>query len=288
MAYERVVVALDVFAGAADAVTKRALRVCGDARVEAVHVVDVNHWYLGDHHAAVETTRLRDDVMEEAGRRLEALCGPAGIEHGLLVDGRPADEIHRFAEARRTDLVVMGAHGRHGWRLLLGSTANAVLHGTKCDVLCVHIPEEVEPYGEVLAAVDATDDARVVVARAVEVAAISKARVSLVSIVPPLEHSYASAVYADVSADLRRRAEAHVHAHLDALADDFPLTGERLARWGNPGREIRAAAEELSADLVVVGTHGRHGLGLLLGSTANAVLHGAQSDILAVRVAHGE
>jgi universal stress protein A len=37
-------------------------------------------------------------------------------------------------------------------------------------------------------------------------------------------------------------------------------------------------------DLVVVGSHGRHGLSLLLGSTANGVLHGAGCDVLAVRV----
>ncbi|MCP4009678.1 MAG: universal stress protein, partial [Proteobacteria bacterium] len=33
-----------------------------------------------------------------------------------------------------------------------------------------------------------------------------------------------------------------------------------------------------------LGSHGRHGLGLLLGSTANGVLHLAQCDVLAVRV----
>ena len=43
-------------------------------------------------------------------------------------------------------------------------------------------------------------------------------------------------------------------------------------------------AEELGTDLIVVGSHGRHGLALLMGSTANGVLHGANCDVLAVRV----
>ena len=34
----------------------------------------------------------------------------------------------------------------------------------------------------------------------------------------------------------------------------------------------------------MVGSHGRHGLALLLGSTANDVLHGAPCDVLAVRL----
>ena len=42
--------------------------------------------------------------------------------------------------------------------------------------------------------------------------------------------------------------------------------------------------DEILADLIVVGSHGRHGLALLLGSTASGVLHGAPCDVLAVRV----
>ena len=37
------------------------------------------------------------------------------------------------------DLIVVGSHGRHGLALLLGSTANDVLHGAPCDVLAVHL-----------------------------------------------------------------------------------------------------------------------------------------------------
>ena len=47
---------------------------------------------------------------------------------------------------------------------------------------------------------------------------------------------------------------------------------------------ILDTAAELGVDLIVVGSHGRHGLALLLGSTADAVLHGARCDVLAVRL----
>jgi universal stress protein A len=40
--------------------------------------------------------------------------------------------------------------------------------------------------------------------------------------------------------------------------------------------------------LIVIGTHGQKGLQLLLGSTANAVLHGAGCDVLAVRIGAGD
>ena len=47
---------------------------------------------------------------------------------------------------------------------------------------------------------------------------------------------------------------------------------------------ILEEAESVGADLILTGSHGRHGVRLLLGSTANAILHGAKCDVLAVRV----
>lgn len=54
--------------------------------------------------------------------------------------------------------------------------------------------------------------------------------------------------------------------------------------WGVPGQEIVRIAEQEHIDLIVVGSHGRHGLALLLGSTANNVLHHAGRDVMAVHL----
>jgi universal stress protein A len=54
--------------------------------------------------------------------------------------------------------------------------------------------------------------------------------------------------------------------------------------WGLPKQEIITFANEQQADLIVLGSHGRHGLALLLGSTVNAVLHHALCDVMAVRL----
>ena len=54
--------------------------------------------------------------------------------------------------------------------------------------------------------------------------------------------------------------------------------------WGNPKQEIVTLADKLSVDLIVTGSHGRHGFNALLGATANAVLHHARCDVLAVRI----
>jgi nucleotide-binding universal stress UspA family protein len=59
----------------------------------------------------------------------------------------------------------------------------------------------------------------------------------------------------------------------------------RLER-GDPASEILRTADEFGADLIVMGTHGRSGLGrLLMGSVAEAVLREAPSPVLIARSA---
>jgi universal stress protein A len=47
---------------------------------------------------------------------------------------------------------------------------------------------------------------------------------------------------------------------------------------------MHSMAKDQDIDLIVVGSHGRHGLALIFGSTSNSVLHGATCDVLAVRI----
>ena len=58
-----------------------------------------------------------------------------------FLNGTPAREIRRFAEENGMDLIVLGTHGQKGVQLLLGATANSVLHGSSCDVLAVRVYE---------------------------------------------------------------------------------------------------------------------------------------------------
>ena len=81
------------------------------------------------------------DVQEQAMTKLKDIAAINNIpDSNVNVEiGSPADEIHHLAEKLNADLIVIGTHGQSGLRLLLGSTANAVLHGVKRDVLAVKI-----------------------------------------------------------------------------------------------------------------------------------------------------
>jgi len=53
---------------------------------------------------------------------------------------------------------------------------------------------------------------------------------------------------------------------------------------GSPKSEIVTAANDLTVDLIVMGTHGQTGLSRLIGSTANSVIHHAECDVLTTRM----
>ena len=57
----------------------------------------------------------------------------------ILREGKATQEIHRAVDAKSIYLLVIGTHGQSGLQLLLGSTANGVLHGSTCDVLAVRV-----------------------------------------------------------------------------------------------------------------------------------------------------
>ena len=72
--------------------------------------------------------------MKDVGDKLNVTA-----DNQVIKLGPAAQIILEEAKERGIDLIVIGSHGRHGIRLLLGSTANSVLHGASCDVLAVRL-----------------------------------------------------------------------------------------------------------------------------------------------------
>jgi universal stress protein A len=140
-------------------------------------------------------------------------------------------------------------------------------------------------YRHVLLAVDFSKDSDYVGARAVALARQSGARVTILHVITPV---YQEPLYGGVSTlplDLEAQLVDAAKRTLLELAQRLGVSeATTLVEVGTPKATILSTAKAQGADLIVVGTHGVHGLGLLLGSTANAVLHGAPCDVLAVRV----
>ena len=141
------------------------------------------------------------------------------------------------------------------------------------------------PYQHILIAVDLTDECHPVVERALAIAASSGAKAELVHIVEPMAMAFGGDVPMDLSL-LQQQQFDQARERLQSFAGRYPQLGaeQRHLAYGQPRQELHRLAEEQGCDLIVVGSHGRHGLALLLGSTANDVLHGAPCDVLAVRL----
>lgn len=141
-------------------------------------------------------------------------------------------------------------------------------------------------YRHSLLAVDFSTEEEHLISRAAEMVAINTANISLVHIldsIPMPDMSYGTVIALDDESDNALLEQEK--ANLNKIGDLLKVKEEqRWLIWGSPKEEITALAEQENVDLIIVGSHGRHGLALLLGSTANDVLHYAPCDVLAVRL----
>lgn len=139
-------------------------------------------------------------------------------------------------------------------------------------------------YKKVLLAVNVYENADVVINSAVAFA--KKNKTDVLKVVTVID---CVAPFAPSIVDFQHSIEQEAKEALDKLVakiKDIKVEHEVLV--GNPATEIVAYAEESSCDVIVMGSHATHGLNLLLGSVANAVLHKAKCDVLTVRVGDDE
>ena len=140
-------------------------------------------------------------------------------------------------------------------------------------------------YGHLLLALDFGPEQALLLERAKQLARLHQARLTLIHVVEYMGPAYAGDIPLPDDFEIDRMLMERADEQLHDLAVDLaiPDVATRV-ELGVPKHEITRVARELAVDLVVVGSHGRHGLQLLLGSTANGVLHLAGCDVLAVRV----
>lgn len=141
-------------------------------------------------------------------------------------------------------------------------------------------------YHHILLAVDFSPQDSQVVHKARNLALQTGAKLSLIHVldnIPMPDTPYGTIISLDTKID---------YAMLEAEKQKLNQTGNTLGIdpacrwliWGEPREEIIRIAGQENVDLIAVGSHGRHGLALLLGSTAHSVLHYANCDVLAVRL----
>jgi universal stress protein A len=139
-------------------------------------------------------------------------------------------------------------------------------------------------YNKILAAIDLTEESDQVIERARDLANLYNCNLDLVHVIEPLGYAYGGDIPMELTA-VQQQLEDHAKAYLVEAGLKYHVpSNQQHVIIGRPETEIHRMSEDNKFDLVVVGSHGRHGIQLLLGSTANGILHGAKCDVLAVRI----
>jgi universal stress protein A len=140
-------------------------------------------------------------------------------------------------------------------------------------------------YQRILAAMDLTQEGTKVLEQAIELSQQYEATLTLINVVEHVPSVYSAESTFPEIPDIEKQLMEKAEAQMTKMQEEFKITDcASTIRSGSAKHEIIDMAEEIGADLIVAGSHGRHGLQLLLGSTANGILHLAKCDVLAVRI----
>ncbi|MBW5803016.1 universal stress protein [Coxiella endosymbiont of Ornithodoros amblus] len=132
-------------------------------------------------------------------------------------------------------------------------------------------------------ALDPNSD-RPLVEKAKELNVNRDARLYLIHAVEHLS-SYGAAYGVAPGVDLEDMLLEEANKRMNETAFQLNISSDcQVVKVGPAKFLILEQAKNWGIDLIVVGSHGRNGIQLLLGSTSNSVLHGAQCDVLAVRI----
>jgi nucleotide-binding universal stress UspA family protein len=228
-------------------------------------------WQEDDGHKVLEqAVKIAEDAVPR-DRRIsiasEVKCSP------------PVPTLVDLSE--EAEMIVVGCTG-HGAvaRVLLGSVSSGVVRSAKCPVAVIRAEASYLPHADrapVLVGIDCSPASELALAIAFDEAA--RRGVELTAL-----HAWSDvAVYHVPWLDWRSEAEQSLAEYLAGWQERYPdVKVNRVIALDHPGRALIGESE--SAQLVVVGSHGRGSLsGLLLGSVSNAVVHAVRTPVIVAR-----
>ena len=140
--FDKVLLAVDLALEPGRKLVERALAL-QPGEIWVTHVVEPQYiqYSIDPTFTGSLTRAMEDDAIAATRARVAEICAPAGIpdDHQIVRVGRAADTIHELADDMGVDTIIIGSHARKGLGRLLGSTANAVLHDAKVNVMTIRL-----------------------------------------------------------------------------------------------------------------------------------------------------
>ncbi len=234
-------------------------------------------------HAHAE--HVVDDALEKARA--------AGITtEGIVLSGEPVYEIVSYATKTRAEAIVVGTHGRSGFRrFFIGSIAEGVLRSAAVPVLTVRAQAQLEilpPKGgliKILVPVDGSECSLQALDIAADFAGSLNAEIIVCHVVDLAKAARLSGGQAQLVQgfleELQSEGKTILAAAL-ARAGERVTASSRIAE-GIPVDEIERLAADIRPSFIVIGSHRRTGISrLMMGSVAEGVVRGAPIPVMVV------
>lgn len=265
---------------------ERALQLAGRhaARLTVLHIVDDNLPIGDQDRAAAAAKEEIDACIEKMGR-------PDNVNLSIkIAPGKDDQDIMQEAADSEVDLIVLGIHrNESGTRPITGTTMERVIRNGSRPVLVVS-DRTTGPYANVMIGIDFSVYSRFAIRAAfaaapdAEFSCVHSFRVPFEGFQPSRE------TRRTVQSAHERELAQIIESEMDALIGSAPniqQSGERIqtiVRHGDVRPTLRAEAERLRPDLLVLGTHGRAGIAhMVLGSVAEDFLNHPPCDVLVVK-----
>jgi len=282
------------FSSCSASALKQAIRIAAwnRAQLHVIHIAERSfHMDLVDIAAGLDPSHLVTDAREAWREFITDI--PEASELELRVEiGHPVASMVRHAREHAADLLVLGTHGDLGHRSGTGTVATACVRKAMTKVLLVREPHA-EPFKSVVACIDFSETSFTALEQAVRVATQDGARLHVLHVFHGPWHTlHDRARTALGTAEYERQYRDSLRHQLEEFSK--PLLEEMrdlphqydVFSFPSYGSGITDFAQQVSADLVVLGTRGRTNLrDILWGSTAERVVRDAPCSVLTVKPA---
>lgn len=269
-----------------------------DAQLHLFHVTEM----LGDDpirgafEARSDVEAFYREQWEDADRKMDELAARAD-EAGVRLKRvhsrgtKPAPVILDYAAQQQIDVIVMGTHGRRGFRrLVAGSVAMEVVRKAEVPVMTVGSKATTDSdhfFDRILVPVDFSEHARTALSLAQDFARAFRSELTVLHViekpnVPAFYETALSMFYGSIES-IMNQARTELVALSEETSRDRPKTTYEV-RMGHVANEIENVARTTNAELIVLSTHGVTGMPrFFLGSVSERIIRGADVPVLRLR-----
>lgn len=248
-----------------------------NATIHLLHILEVSmpSLALGGEEETTQDTHFMMELMKATHSRMKKVAEREefkGLEVVEMVEvGVVPDMIYTAVQKHNCDMIVMGTHGGSGFQeKFIGTNAEKVVRNVEIPVLSVKHAVKDPKVDSIFFATDFSDETAEVLPAVSKITHLFKAKLTLGKVITPLNF--------ESSAQTQRKMETFT-------PDNNGLHNYSLAVFYGNTKEsgIHYGAKQCGADLIALGTHGRHGLAhFFQGSVAEDVVNHAALPVLTI------